>query len=138
MDLLSRQKIKQGLAMKFKFLFVIFSIMITACDGSSLPEEAVMVDVYIHKGDTQCNNDGLLLSETTSYLIDSSIEVSSSQCAVLTGISTADVCGGNTLNIYVHTIKAIELIEAENLGFIDTSSFSASELGYAIIECPEA
>jgi len=124
--------------MKLKFLFVMCSIMITACDGSSLPEETVLIDVYIHKGDTQCNDDGLLLSETTSYLIDSSIEVSNSQCAVLTGLSTADVCGGNTLNIYVHTIKAINLIEAENLGFIDTSSFSSGELGYAIIECPEA
>lgn len=89
--------------MKLKFLFVMFSIMITACDGSS----SGMVDVYIHKGDTQCNDDGLLLSETTSYLSDSSIEVSNSQCAILTGLSTADVCGGNTLNIYVHTIKAI-------------------------------
>jgi hypothetical protein len=57
--------------MKLKFLFVMFSIMITACDGSS----SGMVDVYIHKGDTQCNDDGLLLSETTSYLSDSSIEV---------------------------------------------------------------
>jgi len=75
--------------------------MITACDGSS----SGMVDVYIHKGDTKCNDDGLLLSETTSYLSDSSIEVSNSQCAVLTGVSTVDVCGGSTTNIMFIRLK---------------------------------
>ncbi|TYK64319.1 DUF6174 domain-containing protein [Colwellia echini] len=121
--------------MKFKYLLIAASLFIAACDNKSSTVELELVDVYIPKGDTQCNNDGVSLAETTAYLTDLSIEVSASQCGVITGLSLPDVCGGSTNNIYLHTINYSDLITVENLGFVDLSTLPFEESGYSIIEC---
>jgi hypothetical protein len=120
--------------MKFKYLMVITSLFITACDDDSSTIEVELVEVYIHKGDTQCNDDGLTLSETATYLTDSSIDVPLSQCAFTTGLDFPSVCGAGTNNIYIHTIPITDLSKAENLGFEALSSLY-SEFGYEIVEC---
>ena len=120
--------------MKFKLLMVIASLFITACDDDSTTAEVELVDVYIHKGDTQCADDGLTLSETATYLTDVSIGVSLSQCGFTTGLDHPTVCGAGTNNIYIHTIPSTDLFKAENLGFAALSSLD-SEMGFEIVEC---
>jgi hypothetical protein len=94
-----------------------------------------MVDLYISTGETQCHDDGLTIDETSAYLTAANIEISASQCGVITGIFYAAVCGGNTANIYIHTISADNLVTAENLGFSEITSLLAAELGYEVTEC---
>ncbi len=119
--------------MKFKYLLVISSLFIAACDDES-PTEPEFIEVYISKGDTQCNNDGLSLSEVTSYLSDAEIDINESMCGHILGISHNTVCGGSTSNIYYFTIPTDFLFQAENLGFQSLSSLD-SELSYETVEC---
>lgn len=93
-------------------------------------------DVYIAKGNTQCNDDGLTLAETTSYLTDANIDITESQCGVIEGVAFASVCGGGTADIYVHTIKTSDLINATNIGFTETSLLTPQSLTYSTIDCP--
>lgn len=106
--------------------------------GDDLLEEDIdeAISVYISKGNTQCNDDGLTIVETTSYLTNADIAVSASQCGFIEGISFASVCGGGTGDIYIHTINNSDLTDAENLGFTGTSLLASENLSYTVIECP--
>jgi hypothetical protein len=122
--------------MKFKFWILLFSFFLISCDedsSTSLVQDTI--DVYISKGDTQCNDDGLTIEETTSYLTNSDIKAFESQCGVISGLSFYAVCGGGTGHIYIHTIDINDLDAAENFGFIDASTLVGEDSGYAIVEC---
>lgn len=94
------------------------------------------VEIYIAKGNTQCNDDGLTIEETATYLTDAGIGVSESQCGVLEGISYNAVCGGATPDIYIHTINILDIPKAENLGFIDPSILITDKISYTVVDCP--
>jgi hypothetical protein len=121
--------------MKFKYLLVLSGLFISACDDESAIVEPELVEVYISKGDTQCNNDGLSLSEVTSYLSDAEIEITESMCGHILGISHDAVCGGGTNNVYSFIISTESLLLAENLGFQSLSSLD-SELSIETVDCP--
>lgn len=122
--------------MKPKLYLLPIAIFISSCGGSSstssTPEE---IKVYISKGDTQCNDDGLDLEETTSYLTDANIEVLQSECGKIIGLTIPTVCGASTENIYVHTIMDENLADAENIGFMQTSAIENDDNSYQIVEC---
>ncbi|TYK64163.1 hypothetical protein [Colwellia echini] len=122
--------------MKIKLWMLLLSFFLISCDddsSTSLVEDTI--DVYISKGDTQCNDDGLSIEETASYLTNSDIKALESQCGIISGLSFTAVCGGGTGNIYIHTIDIDDLDAAENLGFIDASSLIVEDSGYAVVEC---
>ena len=120
--------------MKFKYLVVLSSLFISACDDESNIVEPELVEVYISKGDTQCNDNGLSLSEVTSYLSDAEIDINETMCGQIVGISHDAVCGGGTNNVYSFTISTESLLLAENLGFQSLSSLD-SELSVEVVEC---
>ncbi|WP_413699413.1 hypothetical protein ACLKMH_18380 [Psychromonas sp. KJ10-10] len=120
--------------MNFKYWILLLTFSLISCVGDS-SSEIDTVDVYISKGDTQCNDDGLTIEETISFLTTSGIEVSESQCGVISDLSYPAVCGGGTNNIYIHTIEIDDLGDAENLGFTDTSLLITEESSYSIVEC---
>ena len=118
-----------------RILILILSLFLISCD-SEKPEvvEDDLVGVYIEKSDTQCNDDGLSLVEVSSYLSTADIEVNKAMCGFITGISYDTVCGGGTNNIYYFSINAVDLTQAENLGFTALSSLD-SGLSYEAKEC---
>ena len=121
-------------------------LLLTSCGGSSSggSDENVESDViqnvetsfstvFISKNDTQCNDDGLTLEETASYLSSANIITSESECGfIVTGLDSPAVCGASTNNVFIHTINASDLTEAENLGFTDTSTLEAR---FEVVEC---
>ena len=116
-------------------------LLLTSCGGSSSGGSDENVEtsfstVFIPKNDTQCNDDGLTLEETASYLSSADITLSESECGFLvTGFDSPAVCGASTNNIFIHTINTSDLAEAENLGFTDTSTLEAREASFEVVEC---
>lgn len=106
--------------------------------GNGIVEPIInnLVDVYIAKGNTQCNNDGLSLAESISNLSASDINITASHCGIIEGVSFASVCGGGTADIYIHTINTTDLIKASTLGFTDTSLLTVEHLTYSVVNCP--
>ena len=135
--------------MILKNLSLLSLLLLASCNEATIAEKLEVlddnalntmidetVDVYIAKGNTQCNDDGLTLEETISYLTNENIAVTESQCGVLEGISFTSVCGGGSPDIYIHTIKATDLDYAANIGFKATTLLSAGGLTYTVVNCP--
>jgi len=113
---------------------LIISCNVYTSNNKTQSIKADVVGVYIKKGDTQCNDDGLTLAEATRYLTDEDIDVAKSNCGVFTGVSVISMCGAGTNNIYYFSINKTALAQAEGLGFISVSSLG-SELGYEAAKC---
>ena len=118
-----------------RILILILSLFLISCD-SEKPEvvEDDLAGVYIEKNDTQCNDDGSSLVEVSSYLSNAETKVYKATCGFITGLSYDGVCGGGTNNIYYFLINAVDLTQAENLGFSALSGLD-SGLSYEVKEC---
>ena len=98
------------------------------------------VRVYEDTGEIQCEGGGVTLSENKAKLTNAGIDVIDSQCGVQTGIAVMAVCGGSTVNIHTHEIKAHNLDKAEELGFANITTLVNKEsgTGYEFKPCPDA
>jgi len=77
------------------------------------------VKAFISNGHTQCNDNAMPLSQSQMMLVNLGIDVLDSTCGVITGVAFAAVCGGGTGEINLHTIRRVNLPDAERLGFRD-------------------
>lgn len=119
-----------------KALYYIFLLLyLTACSSATDENDEI---VYIDNGAIQCGTSGLTALQTAQTLIDIGIDVSNSQCAYLTDIAVAALCGLGDTNINVHTIPKQSLTDARTLGYESVSTLiRGSESGYALINCPK-
>lgn len=112
----------------------VFFIASCSMGTSSIPADD-FVSVYISTGQTQCNDDGKTLTESSALLTSVNIVVKSSQCGFTTGMVYPSMCGAGTNKIYIHSIASTDLQAAEKLGFLAVPS-NDSSLGYQIADCP--
>jgi hypothetical protein len=122
-----------------KTLILSCTLLLISCNVNSANDKSKstqndLVDVYIKKGNTQCNDDGMSLNEASSYLSNADIKISKSTCGVITGIVFPSMCGAGTDNIYYFSIDKTALPQAEKLGFIPLSTLD-SGLGYKAAAC---
>lgn len=122
-----------------KTLLLILAFFLISCGENTTDEQTEttqdnVVEVYISKGDTQCNQDGLSLDEASSYLLDADISIAESNCGVITGVAFMSMCGAGTSNIYYFSIQESNLVKAKSLGFSALSSLK-SDLGYKAKSC---
>ncbi|MFT2090144.1 hypothetical protein [Paraglaciecola sp. 2405UD69-4] len=116
--------------------FLLLAILLVSCSSDLTSEVGVqLVSVYIASGKTQCNDDGLSLEDTSAFLTSADIDFTEPQCGYITGVSYPTVCGADTSDIYIYTIEASNLVEAENLGFSDVSGLD-ERLSYKTVTCP--
>lgn len=121
--------------MKFPYLILSLLVTISGCNEADSGNEGDNdIEVYISTGEVQCQDNGLPISLTKSYLADANIEIKAESCGNLTSINYPSVCGGETGKLHVFTIGSSDAHVAENIGFtIPDSSVAGSE--YAKIEC---
>ncbi len=98
------------------------------------------VRVYENTGERQCEGGGVTLTENAAKLTSAGIDVIDSKCGIQTGVAVMAVCGGSTVNIHTHEIKAHDLDRAEELGFENIIALVSKEsgTGYAFKQCPDA
>jgi hypothetical protein len=107
--------------------------LISGC-GSETNEDREIV--FIDDGAVACEEEGLSEEKTALILRGQGIDVISSGCAYITGVSIPDVCGIGDLNINIHTIHAQNLPDAEELGFESVSTLrNGSDSGYERVDC---
>jgi len=116
--------------MKIKSLFFLVFPILIACDGGSSSE--ISIEVVISNGKLQCQDNAIPISTTKGYLTDSGISVKSEKCGIHKGIDFPAFCSGETGQVHIFTINKKDLNEAENLGFIESSTF---EEGFELVEC---
>lgn len=118
---------------------LIACVALAGCADSDAPADDT-AQVFISSGRTQCNNDGLMLSQTQLMLVQGGLDVLASSCGVITGIAFPAVCGGGTPNINIHRIRKVNVPDAERLGFLDVRDIGVKlgvpGTGFQVIECP--
>lgn len=119
--------------------FITLSLIGCGGDKNSnvTPEENIIV--YISKGNTQCNDDGLSADDSSQVLVNAGIDVIETFCGVTTGLSVAAVCGGVTGDILAHEIREVNLSRAKELGYkaIETLVDAEKMIGYKINKCED-
>ena len=101
------------------------------------PEENIII--YISKGNTQCNNDGLSPEESIQQLADVGIDVLNTSCGATTGLSFPAVCGGGTADIIAHEIREVNFSDANEIGYenVETVVDIENMLSHEISECED-
>jgi hypothetical protein len=117
--------------MKINYLILSTLIMVSGCNESDSSND---IEVYISTGELQCQENGLSISVTKSYLLDANVEVKNESCGSLTQVVYPAVCGGGTGKLHVFTIDKADSQVAENIGFTIPDS-SISEDDYEKVEC---
>ncbi|MBH0016926.1 hypothetical protein JFJ09_05710 [Pseudoalteromonas arctica] len=117
--------------MKINYLIMSTLVMISGCNESDSNND---IEVYISTGELQCQENGLSISVTKSYLLDANVEVKNESCGYLTQFTYAAVCGGGTGKLHVFTIDKTDSQVAKNIGFTIPDS-SVSEDDYIKLEC---
>ena len=112
-------------------------VMLVACDAGSNGAKVGRGDVrvYVGNGARQCQSNGMLPQASAQLLIDAGVDVLTSDCGVLTGVAFPAVCGAATGDILVHAIRAVNLPDAERLGFEDVAEITAAGHGYTLVDC---
>lgn len=122
--------------MKKILLLASSALLISACSTTTENQPESMV--YINTGEIQCELAGQTGVQTARLLTDNNIDVSKTQCGQLTDVGVASVCGGETVNINVHTIATNKVAYAQALGFEDVATLKTeSGLGYSAADCQE-
>lgn len=121
--------------MKINYLILSSLVIIFGCNESdSIDEVDDNIEVYISTGELQCQENGLAILVTKSYLLDAGIEVKAESCGNLTEVKQLSVCGAGTGKLHVFTIDKSDSQVAGNIGFIIPDS-SVSEDDYEKVEC---
>jgi hypothetical protein len=128
-------------------IFTFFLFCLIGCSDKSSsndpalsPEESEEnIIIYISKGNTQCNNDGLSPEESIQQLIYAGIDVLDTYCGATTGLSFPAVCGGGTADIIAHEIREFNLSDANDIGYenVETVVDIENMLSYEISECED-
>jgi hypothetical protein len=100
--------------MKFNYLILSVWVIISGCNDSDPNND---IEIYISSGELQCQENGLSIAKTKSYLLDAGIDVKAEICGFLTHIDYPTVCAGGTGKLHVFTIDKSDSQVAENLGF---------------------
>ena len=99
-------------------------------------EKPSSVWVYTDNGALQCEKPAMPLSTTKNMLMEAKIDVVNSQCAAITGMMVATMCGLKDTGIHMHEIPEKSLKKARGLGFEPITSLSHSgNRSYAVTEC---
>lgn len=119
-----------------KIISVAMFVFLFGCNASSEKSDNKMTDlIYIDKESTQCNQNGLSLSDTFSQLTNEGISIKSSQCGILTGIAVTSMCGADDLQINIHKINHGDTKKSLKLGFKLISDLDKKGMGYKITKC---
>jgi hypothetical protein len=124
----------------FLFCLIGCSDKSSSNDPALSPEESEgNIIIYISKGNTQCNNDGLSLEESIQQLRYVGIDVLDTYCGATTGLIFPAVCGGGTADIIAHEIRAFNLSDANDIGYenVETVVDIENMLSYEISECED-
>ncbi|MFT5852587.1 MAG: hypothetical protein ACI87J_002565 [Colwellia sp.] len=120
-------------AMKFIYLILPILVSLSGCNQSDSDNN---IEVYISTGELQCQDNGLSISLTKSYLQEAGIEVKAESCGNLILVDYPSVCGGGTGKLHVFTIHENHSQTAENIGFtIPDSTVGGGD--YAKVECSD-
>ncbi|MBA6358071.1 MULTISPECIES: hypothetical protein [unclassified Colwellia] len=119
--------------MKFIYLMLPILVSLSGCNQSDSDNN---IEVYISTGELQCQDNGLSISLTKSYLQEAGIEVKDESCGNLILVDYPSVCGGGTGKLHVFTIHENHSQTAENIGFtIPDSTVGGGD--YAKVECSD-
>lgn len=136
-------------AVRFNWLAIGLTVMAVGCSsGGADPDSGLISDpplpttvrVFISNGHTQCNDNAMRLSQTQMMLVNAGIDVLDSACGAITGVAFPAVCGGPTGEINLHTIRQVNLSDADRLGFRDVAAIGRDPqvpgTGYQEAACP--
>lgn len=129
-----------GKFMKIKIIsFIVLFLIGCGGDKSSNVISDENIIVYVSKGKTQCNDDGLSPDESTLVLVGAGIDVIGTFCGMTTGFAFPAVCGGATSDIIAHEIREVNLPSAIELGYdnIETLIDVENLTGYEISDCED-
>jgi hypothetical protein len=124
--------------MRILFLTLLAALMIgCGSNNSSDTSRKEGIIVYISKGNTQCNDDGISPDQSTMTLVGAGIDVMDTFCGAITGLSFPAVCGGGTGEIIAHEIHEVNLANVNELGYeyIETLVDVDNMVSYEIGEC---
>ncbi len=114
-----------------KVVFFICGVLLSGCEDNSTDEM-----VYISNNSIQCEYQGDLPEVTANILVEAGIDVLESNCGHVTGGLVLSVCGAGTTGINIHTIRSVNIDDAEKLGFHNLLELENEyDEGYQIVEC---
>ncbi|MDH3975956.1 MAG: hypothetical protein OEV42_16905 [Deltaproteobacteria bacterium] len=96
--------------MSNKVILSLMTILFTVSyiESSSGPS-ATTVKTFKSDSSKQCEGPGVPLSEMELELTDNSVEVISSNCGYITGVTAPALCGATTLGINIYEINITQL-----------------------------
>jgi hypothetical protein len=115
------------------FLFLLFLV---SCNEDNFKREVPndqLITVYIPKGAIQCEPDsGLTLQSSERTLVELSIDVTSSKCALNNLVDIMAECGAGTAEIIIHVIPQVSIEDVKKAGYKSTKSIYDE---YTTIDC---
>jgi len=119
-----------------RFLGVL--VLATACSGGGeATTDPSDVLIFTDSGARQCESGGMSPDESAQALIVAGVDVLQSRCGIRTGVAYAAVCGGETGQIILHEIRAVNLPTARQLGYELASTLIDPVMGtsYQSVDC---
>jgi hypothetical protein len=119
------------------FVFVAFVTLLGACVGAGGPAAAGNTLVFAERESRQCESDGITPEASAQTLRAAGIDVLQSTCGSRTGVAFAAVCGGRTGEILIHRIRAVDVAEAQALGYFEVETLvdAAAGTNYVVVDC---
>ncbi|MFT6791436.1 MAG: hypothetical protein ACJA04_000638 [Cellvibrionaceae bacterium] len=125
------------------FLIMVFMLVVSCGGGggsSNSTEETGNVTVFKSTEAIQCDDSsGISLEQSTQSLFDFGIDVipESSVCGMETNKSVSGACGSGTVDINIHDIREVNLVDAEFLGYADIAELEEKDVtggvGYEVV-----
>ncbi len=125
---------------------ILVSLCVWGCSESSAPEgesdtvSDTTVYVYIDDDARQCEQEPLALDIQKGTLLEAGVQVYDAQCAELSKMAVATMCGLKTLGVHVFEIAASDQKRARSLGYeaVDAlQHMGEAEQSYELRPCPE-
>ena len=126
--------------MKSRFAVLASVVCLAACSSDEGGQQFASPGnrlVFESRQSLQCESDGLTPEQSAQKLTNGGIDVIRSTCGNQTGVGFPAVCGGPTGEILVHEIRAVNIEDAEELGFavVEALVDQATGTGYELIDC---
>ncbi|CAH0990069.1 hypothetical protein SIN8267_00152 [Sinobacterium norvegicum] len=123
-----------------KIITVMAVLMLTACANNppeQHPDPDAVLDklwVYSDTGALQCEPDsGMSIDESADILNSHGVEVSDSKTGQKSQMAVIAMCGGPTLDIYLHQVASDNLEDAKSLGFDPITDLESEDgAGYTL------